>query len=67
MGRYRQRSLKLRGSLKRSIAEHRTILRAVTAGDVERAAHLVSEHIRVPQRRFEAANVEVSHHDGGRR
>jgi DNA-binding GntR family transcriptional regulator len=60
MGRYRQRSLNLRGSLKRSIAEHRTILRAVAAGDVERAAHLVSEHIRVPQRRLEAAaNDEV--------
>lgn len=54
MGRYRTRSLKLRGSLKRSIAEHRTILRAVNAGDAERAAHLVSEHIRVPQRRLES-------------
>ncbi len=58
MGRYRTRSLKLRGSLKRSIAEHRTILRAIDAGDADRAAHLVSEHIRVPQRRLEATPEE---------
>jgi DNA-binding GntR family transcriptional regulator len=60
MGRYRRRSLALRGSLRRSIAEHRTILRAVATGDAERAAHLLSEHIRVPQRRLEAgADEEV--------
>jgi GntR family transcriptional regulator, rspAB operon transcriptional repressor len=58
MGRYRTRSLKLRGSLKRSIAEHRTILRAIRAGDADRAAHLVSEHIRVPQRRLESTPEE---------
>jgi DNA-binding GntR family transcriptional regulator len=58
MGRYRTRSLKLRGSLKRSIAEHRTILRALNAGDAERAAHLLSEHIRVPQRRLESTPEE---------
>ena len=58
MGRYRRRSLALRGSLERSIAEHRTILRAVAAGDAERAAHLLSEHIRVPQRRLEAGQDE---------
>lgn len=58
MGRYRTRSLKLRGSLKRSIAEHRTILRAIAAGDAERAAHLISEHIRVPQRRLESTAEE---------
>lgn len=54
MGRYRMRSLSLRGSLKRSIAEHKTILRAIAAGDADRAAHLLSEHIRIPQRRLEA-------------
>ena len=32
LGRYRGSSLALRGSLKRSIAEHRTILRAVASG-----------------------------------
>ena len=58
MGRYRMRSLALRGSLRRSIAEHKTILRAIAAGDAERAAHLLSEHIRVPQRRLEAMSEE---------
>jgi DNA-binding GntR family transcriptional regulator len=50
--RYRLRSLELRGNVQRSIAEHKAILRAARAGDVERAAHLVSEHIRVPQIRL---------------
>lgn len=58
LGRYRMRSLALRGSLDRSIAEHRTILRAVQAGDEERAAHLLEEHIRVPQRRLESLPEE---------
>ena len=53
MGRYQLRSLALRGNLHRSIVEHRAILRAVRRRNVERAAHLVSEHIRVPQRRIE--------------
>lgn len=59
LGRYRGSSLALRGSLKRSIAEHRTILRAVASGDPDRAAHLLSEHIRVPQRRLEAGDDEL--------
>ncbi len=50
LGRYRLRSLTLRGSLQRSVAEHAAILRAARRGDAERAAHLMSEHIRVPQR-----------------
>jgi DNA-binding GntR family transcriptional regulator len=50
--RYRLRSLELRGNVQRSIAEHKAILRAARAGDVERAVHLVSEHIRVPQIRL---------------
>ncbi len=50
--RYRVRSLELRGDVQRSIAEHKAILRAARAGDVERAVHLVSEHIRVPQIRL---------------
>jgi len=50
LGRYRLRSLTLRGNLERSVAEHAAILRAVKRGDAERAAHLMSEHIRVPQR-----------------
>jgi DNA-binding GntR family transcriptional regulator len=54
MGRFRMRSLTLRGNLQRSVAEHRAILRAARRGDADRAAHLMSEHIRVPMRRLEA-------------
>ncbi len=50
--RHRLRSLELRGDVRRSVAEHRAILRAAKAGDVERTVHLVSEHIRVPQIRL---------------
>jgi DNA-binding GntR family transcriptional regulator len=50
--RHRLRSLELRGDMRRSIGEHRAILRAAKTGDVERAVHLVSEHIRVPQIRL---------------
>jgi DNA-binding GntR family transcriptional regulator len=59
MGRYEMRSVTLRGNLKRSLAEHRAILRAARRGDADRAAHLVSEHIRVPQRRLEIEAVGV--------
>jgi DNA-binding GntR family transcriptional regulator len=58
MGRYRMRSLALRGSLRRSTVEHKAILRAVRAGDAEKAARLLGEHIRIPQRRLEAASDE---------
>jgi len=58
MGRYRMRSLALRGSLRRSVIEHRAILRAVKAGDADKAVHLLSEHIRVPRRRLESASEE---------
>ena len=51
LGRYRLRSLTLRGNLQRSVAEHKAILRAAKRGDAERAAQLMAEHIRVPQRR----------------
>jgi DNA-binding GntR family transcriptional regulator len=54
MGRYQMPSLALRGSLHRSIAEHRAIIRAISARNAERATHLISEHIRVPQRSLEA-------------
>ena len=55
MGRYLPRSLELRGTLERSIAEHSAILEAVEAGDAERAAHLLADHIEVPQRVEEEA------------
>lgn len=58
MGRYRMRSLTLRGSLQRSVAEHRAILRAAKRGEVERAVHLMSEHIRVPQRRLQSLSED---------
>ena len=51
LGRYRFRSLTLRGNLQRSVSEHKAILRAAKRGDAERAARLMAEHIRVPQRR----------------
>jgi DNA-binding GntR family transcriptional regulator len=54
LGRYRLRSLTLRGNLHRSVAEHAAILRAAKRGDAARAAHLMSEHIRVPQRSLKA-------------
>jgi DNA-binding GntR family transcriptional regulator len=64
--RHRLRSLELRGNLERSIAEHKAILRAAKAGDLERAAHLVAEHIRVPQIRLlvEEASEEASEEAG---
>jgi DNA-binding GntR family transcriptional regulator len=58
MGRYRIRSLILRGNLQRSVAEHAAILRAAKRGDAERAAHLMSEHVRVPQRRLKALSED---------
>jgi DNA-binding GntR family transcriptional regulator len=58
MGPYRRPSALLRGSLDRSIAEHRGILDAARARDGERAAALVLDHIRVPQRRLESLTDE---------
>ncbi|HEY3945923.1 MAG TPA: FCD domain-containing protein, partial [Solirubrobacteraceae bacterium] len=50
MGRLMKQSVQLRGGIERSAAEHRAILEAVDAGDPERAAQLLEEHIEVPQR-----------------
>lgn len=58
MNRYRRRSLALRGSLRRSVAEHRAILEALSARDPDRAARLVGDHIRVPQQRLEELSEE---------
>ena len=52
--RYQLPSLMLRGSLRRSIAEHRAMVRAMRSRDAELAAKLISEHIRVPQRSLAA-------------
>jgi DNA-binding GntR family transcriptional regulator len=62
--RHRLRSLELRGDLRRSIAEHRTILSAAETGDVELAVHLTSDHIRVPQIRLLVEDHELASLDG---
>jgi DNA-binding GntR family transcriptional regulator len=54
MGRYLARSLALRGTLAKSVAEHSAILEAVEVGDAERAVRLLADHIEVPQRVEEA-------------
>ena len=58
MAPYRRPSALLRGSLDRSIAEHREIMVAARAREGDRAAALVVDHIRVPQRRLEALSEE---------
>jgi DNA-binding GntR family transcriptional regulator len=62
--RHRLRSLELRGDLRRSIAEHRAILSAARAGDVERTVSLASDHIRVPQIRLLVEDHELESSDG---
>jgi Transcriptional regulators len=58
MAPYRRPSALLRGSLDRSIAEHRGIMDAARAREGDRAAELVVDHIRVPQQRLEAISEE---------
>jgi DNA-binding GntR family transcriptional regulator len=58
MAPYRRPSAVLRGSLDRSISEHRGILDAARAREGDRAAELVVDHIRVPQRRLEAISED---------
>ncbi|HEX6662062.1 MAG TPA: GntR family transcriptional regulator [Gaiellaceae bacterium] len=66
LGRYRLRSLTLRGNMQRSVAEHAALLRAAKRGDAERAAHLMCEHIRVPQRGLKAlSDSDLAAADGG--
>jgi DNA-binding GntR family transcriptional regulator len=50
MGRLMKKSVELRGGIEQSAAEHRAILEAVDAGDPQRAARLLEDHIEVPQR-----------------
>lgn len=56
MRRYYVPSLYLRGGMERSIGEHREILRAIRKKDVDEAARLLAEHIRVPRRSLESAD-----------
>ena len=55
MNRLLAKSLELRGSLDRSVSEHRAILDAVDAGDATAAARLVEQHVEVPNRVVESA------------
>jgi DNA-binding GntR family transcriptional regulator len=67
MGRYRMRSMTLRGGMQRSCEEHRGILEAVVRADPEAAARLLSEHIQIPQRILASSNdegeLELAAHD----
>lgn len=49
MRRYRSPSLDLRGGMTTSIDEHAAILLAIRQGDTDQAAHLIAQHIHVPQ------------------
>lgn len=55
---YRRPSAVVRGSYQQSIAEHRAIIDAARAGDGERAAALVQDHIRIPQVRLDQFSEE---------
>ena len=71
LGRYRTRSVLLRGNLQRSVAEHAAILRAAKRGDADRAAH--RHDSRWPAgwtrslRRTAAAGAQGSRRRGDRR
>jgi hypothetical protein len=58
MRRYWRRSLVLRGDLRRSVSEHRAILRAARRGDADKAAVLMADHIRVPQQQLQSMTAE---------
>lgn len=49
MRRYRNPSLDLRGGMTTSIDEHAAILAAIHAGNADKAATLIAQHIHVPQ------------------
>lgn len=49
MRRYRTPSLDLRGGMTTSVHEHAAILDAIRDRDADRAAHLIAQHIHVPQ------------------
>ncbi len=58
MGRLMRKSVQLRGGMDQSAAEHRAILEAVDAGDPERAARLLEEHIEIPQRVLRSSEAQ---------
>jgi DNA-binding GntR family transcriptional regulator len=55
---YRRPSARLRGNVERSVSEHREILAAVRARDVEAAVALQMKHVEVPQRMLEGMTEE---------
>ncbi len=58
MGRLMRKSVQLRGGMDQSAAEHRAILESVDAGDPERAARLLEEHIEIPQRVLRSSEAQ---------
>jgi DNA-binding GntR family transcriptional regulator len=58
MGRLLRKSAELRGGLGESAAAHEAILEAVDAGDADRAAQLMAEHIEVPQRVLDSPEAQ---------
>jgi DNA-binding GntR family transcriptional regulator len=69
MARLMKKSVELRGGTQQSAAEHRAILAAVDAGDPDRAARLLEDHIEVPQRvlrSFAAREIFEDDHDHSR-
>ena len=58
MGRLLLKSAELRGGLGESAAAHEAILEAVDAGDAQRAAQLMAEHIEVPQRVLDSPEAQ---------
>jgi len=58
MGPYRRPSARLRGNVERSVAEHREIVVAARARDVDAAVALLMKHVEVPQRMLEGMTEE---------
>jgi len=58
MGRLLRKSADLRGGLGESAAAHEAILEAADAGDADRAARLMAEHIEVPQRVLDSPEAQ---------
>jgi len=61
IGRFKARTLALRGSLDGSLDEHRAILAAIRLRDAEKAAALTAAHVRVPAQRLQATLAESAH------
>jgi DNA-binding GntR family transcriptional regulator len=58
MGRLLRKSADLRGGLGESAAAHEAILEAADAGDADRAARLMADHIEVPQRVLDSPEAQ---------